>query len=310
MLTSPAITELTVESGTYKLFNEWLRKYFDGTAHAVGVNPPVLFPRVNVTSGESKVSQPLHDKVLGIDAEIRLVVLSRGELASSCDTILYQGKLITDYVTLNFWVSAKKPGEGQSAHLAQQIGELLKALCVNPDTRLELAQKGIRTMTAQGAPQWLPDAAYAKRLLVVNAQLQYAVQYSTDPLVTLADPNTIAGAKRTVTFLREAPLLQDTYLLGSYRWSVPTTLLGVHVTGWPPQGEDVILELEVAGVLTGRQVTIAQGPANVDTSFDVNFGGLDVTPNEIVRWKVVSAPEGEFTAWNVTVALDHLAVGP
>ena len=35
MLNSPAITELTVESGTCKVLGEWLGKWFDGQVHAI-----------------------------------------------------------------------------------------------------------------------------------------------------------------------------------------------------------------------------------------------------------------------------------
>src|ERR1043165_5591056 len=47
-LNSPPITELTVESGTFKLLNEWLAKWFDGGMHALPVQAPAMaWPKVN-----------------------------------------------------------------------------------------------------------------------------------------------------------------------------------------------------------------------------------------------------------------------
>src|SRR5437879_13290294 len=81
-----------------------------------------------------------------------------------------------DYVVLNFWVSAKKPGEGQSEHLAQLIAERLKALLTNPDTRYELSERGICHVQPQGPPQPLPNPDYAKRLVGCNAQINYYLE--------------------------------------------------------------------------------------------------------------------------------------
>jgi hypothetical protein len=176
-LDSPAITELTTESGTFKVLNEWLAKWFDGNPHDLaGVCKP--FPKVNRAFNQGPPAQPLHNWEDGTDAEIRVVMHARAEAAQQSDTALYQGKLVTDYVILNFWVSAKKPGQGQAEYLAQTIGEQLKALLTNPDARYELAEKGITHLTLQGPPQPVPSADYHKRLVSCNAQLAYCVQYS------------------------------------------------------------------------------------------------------------------------------------
>jgi hypothetical protein len=244
-----------------------------------------------------------------VSSEIRLVLLPRTELATPASTILGSGRLAIDFVTLNFWVSAKKPGAGAAQHLAETIGELVKALCANPDARWALAQKGIGAMTTQGGVQWIASNDYAKRLVVVNCQLQYFIQFTDDALATTEDPNTIAGAKRSVNFLREPPLEAGGYLVGFYRFSVPANLTGVHVAYWPSQGQDVTIELEVGGVLTGRQVVLPQGAANVDSNVDVSFSALTVAPNQGIRWLVVSAPIPELSAWKVTLAMDVAASG-
>jgi hypothetical protein len=303
-LNSPALTELTTESGTFKLLNEWLAQWFDGHAHGVGVNAPVVFPKANRAFNQGAPVQPLHQMGSDTDAEIRLVMHGRAENAASNDTILYQGKLVTDYVVLNFWVRAKRPGVGQSELLTQTIGERLKAILSNPDARYALAVKGIGHLQVQGPPVPVPSIDYAQRLVSCNAQLTYALQYSADAFVNVDDPNLIAGATHIVNFIRESPLLVDTYLLGYYRWSAPVQLKAAHVSAWLPQTQDVVLELESNGQLIGQQIVIPQGIANADSFMDVQFENLILQPNKAVRWRVVSAPEAEFTAWNVTVAVD------
>lgn len=172
-LNASPITELTSESAVFALLNEWLAGYFDGGTHDVGSNAAVKFPRVNRAFNQSAPAQPMHEfKNTDLDAEIRVVILPRSE---SVDPLTL-GKLATDYVLLNFWVSAKKPGQGQSEYLVEQIAQLLKALLTNPDTRYALAEKGITHLRpAPISP--LPSADYHKRLVSASAQLQYAIRF-------------------------------------------------------------------------------------------------------------------------------------
>jgi hypothetical protein len=308
-LSSPALTELATESGVFKLLNEWLAQWFDGHAHPVGaVNAPVIFPKANRAFNQGAPVQPLHRMGDDTDAEIRVVMHGRTENAASNDTILYQGKLVTDFVLFNFWVRAKRPGTGQSELLAQTIAERLKSILSNPDSRYDLAIKGISHLQVQGPPTSVPSSDYAQRLVSCNAQLNYAIQYSAEPVITVDDPNLIAGAVHSVAFMRETPLLTETYLLGYYRWSAPVQLKAAHVLAWPPQNQDVVLELEVDGELSGWQITIPQGEPNVDSFVDIQFADLVLSPNQAVRWKVVSAPAPEFSAWHLTLSLDVQAV--
>ncbi len=114
-LTSPAITELTVEHGTYALLDEWLGRWFDGGTRALGNGPAVVWPIVARRFGQGPISaQPL-----GHQPEVRVVLHPRAEAAAVVDTALYQGKLITDFVTLNFWIRSKAQGTGQSQLAAQ-----------------------------------------------------------------------------------------------------------------------------------------------------------------------------------------------
>jgi hypothetical protein len=177
-LNSPAVSELATESATFKLLNEWLAQWFDGEAHAVGVNTPVVFPKANRAFNQGAPVQPLHQMDGDADAEIRVVMHGRTENTASNDTVLYQGKLVTDFVTFNFWVRAKRPGTGQSELLAQTIADRLKSILSNPDAYYDLAVKGVSHLQAQGPPVPVPSSDYAQRLVACNAQLTYPIQFS------------------------------------------------------------------------------------------------------------------------------------
>lgn len=166
-MNAAALSELTVESAPQALWQEWLASYFDGAAHAVGTNPPVVFPQCELAFGFSPVAQPLNG------SEIRVLCLPRSERAEVWTT----GKLATDYVLFQFWVRAKVQGKGESEARATRVAELLKALLTNPDSRYALAEKGVGRLLPQ-APQAVPGPDYALRLVACSAQLQYAIAYA------------------------------------------------------------------------------------------------------------------------------------
>lgn len=293
-LTANAITELTTESAPFEILNEWLRLWFDGNAHAVGNNGPVMFPKANLAFGQSPAVQPLHDFKAGTDAEIRCVVFPRSELAEHADTALYRGKLATAFVLFNFWVAAKKPGTGQSELLAENLGQLLKAILTNPVSKYPLAEKGILNLQPKSV-EWLRSADYAKRLVAVVGQLQYPILFG-DVVTQPSD-----DGEQSLDFTLEAPLLVDGYLLGVYQWNARAMrLTGARLTAWPPTGSSVILGLEVGGELTGDELVIEPGTPNADVGLEIDLDVL-VPVAQTVRWKVLSAPIPEQSAWHVTV---------
>lgn len=170
------LTELDADRAANLLLDKWLSGYFDGGTHDVGESKAVRFPKANRAYGQSDPVQPLHD--FGnpeASAEIRCVVFPRHEIAEHYDTKEHRGKLVTQFVTLNFWISAKKPGKGESAYLAGQIADLLKAILTNPETRYPLAEKGVTHLTPQPVVV-LPSAEYHKRLVSCGAQFQYLLR--------------------------------------------------------------------------------------------------------------------------------------
>lgn len=302
MLTAAEITELTTESAPFAILNEWLRLWFDGHPHAVGNQAPVLFPKANIAFGQSPAVQPLYDFQAGVDAEIRCVIFPRSELADDLDTILFSGKLATANVLLHFWIAAQHPGTGQSEHAAQTIAQLLKAICTNPDAKYPLAQKGILSLQPKPV-EWLRSTDYAKRLLAVVGQLQYPILFGDSTVTAPSD-----DGEQSLQFAQEQPLLPDHYLMGAYQWNARRMqLTGAAFVAWPPTGADVVLGLEVGGVLTGDELVIPAGLPNVDTTGSL---ALNVTiPITLpVRWKVLSAPIPEASAWHVTVNVTAVPV--
>ena len=294
MLNSTAITELTCESAPLNLIAEWLADWFDGGSHAVGNNAAVPFPKANVAFNQGSVMQPLRNFPAGTDMEIRVLMLPRNEIQESLDTSLYKGKLVTSSIMLNFWISAKHPGPGKSEQAAQVAGELLKAILTNPTSRYDLAAKGFRAIEPH-EPQPVPSADYSKRLVACSAQLQYPVQFGATIL---------PADELSLDFTNEKPLINGNYLIGQYVWNTRSVqLLSVSASYWPSQGQDMVLGLEVGGVLTGFTLTLPQGTPNTDTSVAALPVNVTVNPGQAVRWQVVSGPIPELSAWHVTVNL-------
>ena len=308
-LTSPAITETNPAQGAHTLLAEWLRGWFNGSLHTIGVNAPVFFPAVNIAFGQSDPVQPLYTAVGGLDAEIRVVTFPRSEMQESNDTGQYAGKLVTDYVLFNFWVSAKHPGKGQSEYKAAVIGDLLKALLTNPDTRYPLVAGGIVTLRPQ-LPQPIPSTEYHKRLVACSAQLQYPLRFDASPPPPDGSvpelPFTAWG--QSLEFFNPNPVLTGDYLLGVYTAPAKFKLQTAAVNCWPSQGAPVVLQLEVNGNLTPYQITIPVGTANVETRTTLGLANFQLSPGDVCRWRVISAPAAEFSAWHLTLEVTAIPV--
>lgn len=312
-LTRPAVTELTVESAPLLLLHEWLSYYFDGNAHPVGSNPANLstFPKVRVRFGlnQPPPSQPLaEDKeaVDQVDAWLLVVLLPRASQTHDSDTVLASGKLATDHVLFNFWIFAKQAGVGQSEYLAQTIAQLLRALLANPEERYPLAEKGVTHLQPQ-LPQWLTNTDYARRLVPCAAQLQYAIEFGGTPPLPPVDGevSTPFYGEQVVPFFHEEPLVTGSYLLGEYQWSRGVRLVKAAIVAAAPQTDPVVVELEINGVLTGRQLTLAADAPLVEVRDELDLELLLVSSGVLVRWKVVSAPGAEASAFRVALSL-HL----
>lgn len=114
------------------------------------------------------------------------------------------------------------------------------------------------------------------------------------PPVPLPTPS--VAASQPVGFFRESALIAGEYLLGFYTWSAAVTLRSCRVIAWAPQTAPVVLELEVNGALTGRQLTLPVGTVNTEVTDSLALSGV-VGPGQLVRWKIISAPDPVDTAY-------------
>lgn len=137
-LTSPAVTELTVESGSKALLAEWLAFWFDGAEHTVGGIARV-FPRVAIGFDQGPVGQPMGLNG-NAECEIRVVSHPRSERE---DPVAPGQALVRDRVTLHFWVRSNTGEPGKAAGIVNAVGELLFGVLRNPNARADLARKGV-----------------------------------------------------------------------------------------------------------------------------------------------------------------------
>jgi hypothetical protein len=298
------ITELTLETAPPALWREWLAAYFNGAAHDVGGHVGVLFPRADLAFGQGEPAQPLDHaanpgKPVQASAEIRVICLPRTS-ARTWNSAATEGEhlLATDTVMFQFQVRASQARRANGQYLAANIAQLLYALLGNPDTRLPLARNGI-THLQPNKPMVIESKEWAFRLLNCPAQLQFPIRLGGAP-ASAAIVTTMAW--QSLPYFREQPLLVDEYVPGSYELPFALTLTTAHLTAWPGAAETV-LELEVAGVLSGHTITIPAGDplAEVTASATLN---LPVAAQQALRWKIVSGPADiADAAWHLALVL-------
>lgn len=293
-LNAAPITQDTTESAPRKILAEWLAGWFDGGTHSLG-GATLLFPRCSIAFGQGEPVQPL-DADAG--AEIRTVMLPRGEALDRNTAPGYTGFLVTDRVLFQFWIQARTLGKGQSDHLAATVAQLLKAILAHPDARYPMNEKGIMSLRPL-PPQEIPSADYKKRLVSCSAELQYGVTFGATGF-TPANP-----AEQSQGFFQQDIFVTGQYLIGNYQWSVAMTALRASATALASHGAATVLELEINGVLTGRQIILPAAAANAQVTASVDLTGVAIPPNQAVRWKIVGGPaDGESMAWQGSVALN------
>ena len=307
ILTSPPITELTTEAAPLNLLGEWLRGWFNGSQHAVGANSPLAFPAVNLAFNQSAPVQPLYQFGLigAADTTIRVVVVPRSEEASSLDTCLFSGKLATDRVLLNFYITSKHAGEGQAQQAAQTVAQLLKALLSNPDTRWPLVSGGI-TAFAPEPIRTIASQDYAQRLVACAAQFQYPIRFGVQGTPPAGAPTVVVQPQwpQSIEAFQPQALIVGEYLLGRFTAACRLQLTAAAAVAFAGQGGDTVLGLEIAGVQSG--VTLALLPnaaANVEVQASASLSNLVVTAGQVLRWQVLSGPAPASAAWRASVEL-------
>ena len=105
------------------------------------------------------------------------------------------------------------------------------------------------------------------------------------------------GDEQSVGFFRENVLVQGEYLLGHYRWPVNVQLVSAQVIAFAPQISPVVIGLEINGLLVpDKTMTLPVGNANTEVS-DSSTLTVNFLAGQSVRWKIVSAPAPENSAY-------------
>ncbi len=185
-LTSPAISELKIESGLFTLFNEFLKRFFDGGSHAVGYNAPVVFPAAELRYQQAEHTSPLNGVgismvwVAGSNIRYHWETVAAGPSATG-RTLQRMAVMRANWM---FMIRAQivNSGTGNAKALAQQTGELLFAVLQNSAAVKPLGQKGIHRLRPD-APRLLSegsgakpgDPTYAMRLVTCAGTLRYPV---------------------------------------------------------------------------------------------------------------------------------------
>lgn len=195
-LSNAPVSALDLESSVMKLFAEWLAKWFDGHAHALGANPtPVTFPSATLRFQQSAQPQPLTG--VGISA----VWVS----ASNIKRYWEKGQQVSlDNAAWFFLVRAATDDAA-----CRTTGDRLFALLSNSAGTKELSEKGIHKI-APSNPQLIsegkgspgtPDLNYITRLVPCKARLRYpilsqggVIAAPTAPALSIGDPSLTPGA--------------------------------------------------------------------------------------------------------------------
>jgi hypothetical protein len=118
----------------------------------------------------------------------------------------------------------------------------------------------------------------------------------------------VVALESQVPFFREAPALVDDYLLGQYEWPTQVWLRSASATALCGT-VDTTLELEVGGVLTGRQVVLPSGAVNTLVAVEEELFDVPVPAGTEVRWKIVGGGDIEYAHYRVALVTRLVAQG-
>ena len=149
------------------------------------------------------------------------------------------------------------------------------------------------TMTSKGTREFLTDQVF---------RAQYYRDSGGPNTAPVYAPGPPTGETEPIGFFREDPFVAGGYLLGTYVWQEAVTVGLVEFIGLAPQSP-VTLGLEVGGVLTGQTLVIPAGGANTTATVTENLGGYSVPAGNTVRWKIVSGPAPESSAYQAALMM-------
>jgi len=174
------ISEFKLEQSTYDLFAIWLKSFFDGSAHAIGGNAGIVFPKAALGFAQSSLPQPMNPTpgtppsatpIVGITmtfAASNAAVSRRWETVGG-----RRQQMFYKPVRFNFWVRCET-ADDKSRALAMNAAQLLESILANAATTRVLAQNGVHRIRP-GSSTPVADTTFILRLVPCAATLKYAV---------------------------------------------------------------------------------------------------------------------------------------
>lgn len=167
-LTKPAISATDLETAAQKLWNEFLKSYFDGTMHDIGTEP-ILFPLCEI--GFNQMTPDLTGPMIHV-IFVRLTQDRDWQAPAAVEGIRVKAD-----ATINFFIRVANAGQKKigADPECQIIGDRLRLIFDLPNERARLAAKGILHAKIQAGPTPQPFPAIQVRLLTITAELIYRI---------------------------------------------------------------------------------------------------------------------------------------
>lgn len=174
-LSAPALSLFELEKREAKLWEEYLKGYFDGNAHKIVDGTPattVIFPLV----GKWMFQQAeMGDKELD-GVAISLVTLNDGRAQRKRANSYNHYKRSIMFI-IRALVNKTRSDGHTSKSLAREVSDLLFGLMIQDGLHGPLNEKGINTISAQ-EPYPITDGDFATRGMKVNSILTFESKFS------------------------------------------------------------------------------------------------------------------------------------
>lgn len=171
-MTSPPITFRTLDEAPHRIWNEWLRGYFDGGSHDLG-GSGVTFPEAVVAFDQDQFRTSAGVAVEPINGVgIRVVCQTNAQER----TLNESGRDCLDDVAYTFIVQTSIDGvnanKGNSNYQCRRAAQLLRGLLLDDAAMLPIVRLGMRNFEI-GAAEPVQSERFYTRTIRVKADLDY-----------------------------------------------------------------------------------------------------------------------------------------
>jgi hypothetical protein len=199
-MNSPPITFRTLDEAPHRIWNEWLRGYFDGGTHDLG-GSGVLFPKALVSFDQDQYRDAQGQAVeLMSGVGIRVIGVMRGQHRTLSDA----GRDCLDQMAYTFLVqtsvAAESSHRGNANFQCRAAAQLLRGLLLDDAAMLPVVRLGIRNFEVDQAEPILGERFYT-RMIRVDAELDYeagAGVFQPGPGGNVGGPSSARGLAFTV----------------------------------------------------------------------------------------------------------------